>query len=144
MGSKKSKRVGKTIRVDSDTAKLLQLQAIERKGVLYKSHCEDILEKASKMSSEEVMVWLSPLGKSKKNSKMLEGGRKEVVTSNDTDVKSAENESKGFDGSGVFKKVEDKIYTNKKCFELRKWSQESGIERFYFGTLVEAQKSKNI
>jgi len=176
MTEKKNKSIG----IDKDTRKSLTLQSIDLDKD-YKLHCEDILERASKMSSEEVLAWLgtgqaSPsesssqgsgekkpapqkkvekktdAKKTKPEEKVEETPEKnapetlEGEKNGSEDDKAAEispTDKKHFDVSGVFKSVEPKIYTNKKCFEFRHFSRDNGVMKFYFGTLEEAQFAKN-
>ena len=136
--SKKEKSVG----LSADTSRNLQLQAIDREGVSYKLHCEDILERASKMSSKDVLSWLGGEKKSSRK-KIVEKTVEDVVV--DEEAISAENpmDKKHFDVSGEFVRVEDKIYTNKKCFEYRILIMGHGQSKMYFKTLEEAQDYKN-
>jgi hypothetical protein len=141
-----SKKVNKSIGISADTEKLLLLQVIERKGVHYKLHCEQILEKASKMTSEEVNEWLKPPSKQK---------RKDVDQDIVSQIEPSEvllgiaeiSPDNGlFDKTGVFKGVKDnpKIYTNKKCFEFRNFITGEGVNKSYYHTLEKAQEAKKL
>ena len=46
-----------------------------------------------------------------------------------------------FNLSGHFKSVEPKIYTNGKCFEVRIWDKDKGVQKSHFGTIDEARNS---
>ena len=46
-----------------------------------------------------------------------------------------------FNLSGHFKSVEPKIYTNGKCFEVRIWNKDKGVQKLHYLTIEEARKN---
>ena len=54
MRIKKDKSIG----LSPTTRMNLELQTIERPGIHYKLHCEQIMERASKMSVSDLNIWL--------------------------------------------------------------------------------------
>ena len=136
----------KSIGLSRKTKRVLTMQALDL-DIDLKLHCEDILEKAAgtyvgkkkyKKKAKKVVVSKGDVGviDVEKMAEKAENDRKKGE-------KNAKKIKFNFKKSGVFRLVEDGIYTNGHCFEVRKWSAlKSRVVYSYFPTLEDAKLNK--
>ena len=108
----------------------LDLEAV-RSGTKLKLYIQDMISDRAKAIRVEQAIAKKPLKK-----KVVKPKPKppEVV------VVVKPKKSK-FNLSGHFKSVEPKIYTNGKCFEVRIWNKDKGVQKLHYLTIEEARKN---
>jgi len=119
----------------SDKDKLtLSLEAV-KEGTTLKPYIEKLVSDRAKAVRVTNNITENPLNKKVKKPKPPKKEIEKVVVEPIITPKSK------FDLSGTFKSVEPKIYTNGKCFEVRIWNKEKGVQKIHYKTLKEAQDS---
>ncbi len=114
----------------------LSLEAV-KEGTTLKPYLEDMISDRAKAVRAANKFAENPLNKKVEKPKSPKKEVEKVVVEPITPPKSK------FDLSGAFKSVEPKIYTNGKCFEVRKWVRDVGIQKTYYATLEEARGNIN-
>jgi hypothetical protein len=119
----------KLIDINKKDKLTLSLEAV-KEGTTLKPYIEGLISDRAKAIRVEQAIAKKPLKK-----KVVKPKPKppEVVV-----VKPKESK---FNLSGHFKSVEPKIYTNGKCFEVRIWDKDKGVQKSHFGTIDEARNS---
>ena len=151
--NKEMKTNNKTITIKAIYKKVLQLEAINQ-DLSFKEFLEGIIEERAKKLIFGGNVAEKPEKKSKaKPLKIpkealvvpdkIETFEKFTAVNDMTPIGEDFDSPQELDTSGSFsKKVEPGIFTNGKCFELRKFITGEGVQKFHYGSLEEAQNNK--
>ena len=109
----------------------LDLEAV-KEGTTLKPYIEGLISDRAKAIRVEQAIAKKPLKKKVVKPKPKPKPPEVVV------VKPKKSK---FNLSGHFKSVEPKIYTNGKCFEVRIWNKDKGVQKLHYLTIEEARKN---
>jgi len=121
----------KLIDINKKDKLTLSLEAV-KEGTTLKPYIEELVSDRAKAIRVEQAIAKKPLKKKVVKPKPKPKPPEVVV------VRSKKSK---FNLSGHFKSVEPKIYTNGKCFEVRIWNKDKGVQKLHYLTIEEARKN---